>query len=73
MKGSVDIYYIVITCRNLVMYICTLAELEITVGHKPFSDHFQEYNPNCWLHLFNGKQVIVYSDVPTANEKPTNF
>ena len=50
------------------------AELEITVGHWPFSNQFQ-FARISLLHIFNGGKppIIVYKNVLTFIEWPTNF
>ena len=56
------------------------AELEMTVGHWPFSDRFQGFdqaNPillgQIYCTFTMGKLMIVYKNVPTFNKWPTNF
>ena len=53
---------------------------EITVGHWPFSDHFQGFGQSksnllgqIYYTFSVGKSMIVHKNVPTFNEWPTNF
>ena len=54
-----------------------MAELEITVGHfltifRDLAEQIQFARTNL-LHISMGKPMIVYKNVPTFNEWPTNF
>ena len=51
------------------------AELETTVGNQPYSNQFQgsgESKSNLIGQNFQ-RGIIVYSNVPTIDECPTNF
>ena len=67
--------YLIIEHRYHSFYIVTdimwfiMTELEITVGHQPFSNHFKGFgraNPRHIYYTFSmGKPVIVHKNIPT--------